>query len=62
MDKFEQFQCSLCSIYFREVMWLDGKVVCFECVKDCVRFQLGERYYWNGKRLYVVLVVGPQTE
>ena len=41
---FEQFQCALCSIYFREIMWIDGQCVCFECVKDCVRFQLGGRY------------------
>ena len=44
MSEFRQFQCALCSVYFREIMWIDDKCVCFECVKDCVRFQLGGRY------------------
>lgn len=41
---FQQFQCDLCSIYFREVLWLDGKVICLECIKECVRYQFGVDY------------------
>lgn len=41
MSDIQEFQCALCSIYFRSVLWIDGKCVCLECVKDCVRFQLG---------------------
>ena len=41
MSDIQEFQCALCSIYFRSVLWIDVKCVCLEFVKDCVRFQLG---------------------